>query len=82
MRYLALLLLAGCASQLTPEEAEWQEGIDRENWRNCTTVYRNHGKPTISKHPLPGGHNRWFNLKNDLVYNNCERLLGDYWIDY
>lgn len=77
-----LVGLGGCATY-TPEEREWRQGIDAENWTLCQLAYRQAGKPTWSKHDhrrhLP---HRSHEIAEDLMVNNCRMVLGEQWIDY
>ena len=40
MRYLWLLILTGCASQMTAADREWHRAVDLENWTLCEQVYK------------------------------------------
>ena len=88
MRILTLicLFLAGCASNLTADERDWREGIDRENWRLCDRAYRQARKATIHlnhshkyEDRRPVKHHF---IRDDLMRNQCRSILRDYWADY
>ena len=79
-----IALCAGCASTLTPEEREYQQAIDLENWVMCEKVYEQYGKWTIHRdhsHTRARPYPRGF-VKQDLADNNCRKVLGEYWAEY
>lgn len=80
MRYLILLLIVGCASQLTEDEIlerEYNQAINKENWYMCQKVYADNGSPTYSRHAHSKHrkHTDW-DVKDDLTWNNCKFVLG------
>lgn len=82
MKILPLFLIfLGCATTITPEEREWREAIDAENWKMCEYAYQKAGRPTIHYH-LHGHHVRSWMIRDDLGDNHCKSVLGKYWIEY
>ena len=76
----AILIMSSCASNLTPEEIEWREGIDKENWSLCermsastTHVGHEHRKHRRLSH---------MDIRDDLSRNSCRMLLGEEWAEY
>ena len=86
MKYLPLILLVGCASNLTEGEREWREGIDRENWALCERVYRDQRRPTLHvghTHKYEGRRPpKIWHVRDDLRTNYCRSVLGRYWVNY
>lgn len=84
MKYLLLLLLAGCASNLTEEDRAYRDVVDRGNWEACNKLYLLHGKPTFhTNHRHMGGrktHSR--DVRGDLTENHCRMIMGDSWMNY
>lgn len=83
MRFLLFfLLLAGCATltEKEKEERAYNEQIDRENWELCQEVYRRSGVATYSRHSHHNQH-RPHEIRDDLMVNECRRVLGPYWAD-
>ena len=77
-----LIAVAGCAT-VNEDEREWRQGIDAENWSLCELVYRQNGKATVhNNHDYSHKHISPIDLKMDLGFNNCKRILGDYWASY
>ena len=74
---ILILILAGC-STITPEQAEWNQGIDLENYNAC---YQGGG---IFVHENHSHRNRvhWSDIRQDLWNNQCKGKLGQHWIPY
>ena len=82
MKLIALLLLSGCASNLSVEDREWREGIDRENWQMCDSAY-NRARVVVYHMDHRHGRNAvWWQIKSDLVHNHCRKVLGKYYAEY
>jgi len=87
VKYLPLLfLLASCAplTELQKEEREYRSDIDRENWYMCNKAYSAHGAPTIHYDHRHGRRDnvRSWDIKSDLMVNQCRSILGEAWADY
>lgn len=97
---LVAIIITGCATvypecEKHPEESEeratcqagvreWREGIDRENWRLCQQVLRQHGVRIYSDHThgRKGFDHAPHEVKSDLSKNSCKMVLRDHWADY
>ena len=81
--------LGGCASDptLSKAEREYRDNIDLENYVLCYQVYNErqwtfiHNDHVHSKKGVYGMNKRWA-VKQDLLDNNCEWVLGSYWAHY
>ena len=81
MRYLVLLLLVGCATQLTFEEREYRYAETYEQWWVCKEMYLRGGGVWIThwhhskaiekglKRPIE------YNMVDDILRNNCSSIL-------
>ncbi len=81
--FLLVLALLGACSPLQPKEG-LREGelIARENWRMCALAYKKAGRYTVHNYHRSGTSvPKYYQIKEDLVINNCRRVLGPYWID-
>ena len=80
MRWVGIcLLLAACAdNSVSPDEREYQNHIDLENWYRCMktgrTIHNNHSHRR-GQTPRP------LIVNQDLVVNHCQKRLGPHWID-
>ena len=84
---MVTLLLSGCAGQALTEDdlfdREWREGIDANNWAMCKQAYRQVNTPTQSNHTHRRGRtHRPYEIKSDLVANQCMMTLRNYWEKY
>lgn len=88
------LTISGCAS--TPEELVTRQErfeVDFANWQMCELAYQQSRKPTFHDDHIHSSTralnmdkvtlaDRW-NVKSDLMTNNCRMILGkDYWLSY
>ena len=81
MRYLVLLLLAGCAQNLTVDEEykRWhQRQVDIENWNMCKQVIR---VEIHDNHRADHRRNKHADIRSDLWTNSCRWVLRDNWIE-
>lgn len=78
---IAALALNGCATTLSPEEAEWRHSIARENWAMCRMAYRKAHRPLFFDHHHSDDE-RINYIKGDLLRHSCSHVLGDYYINY
>ena len=76
MRYLVFIffIVLGCAA--APIDS-FQSDKDRYDWESCRLVYKQSGVHTYSTHVHQRGrkHRDW-EIRDDLVYNNCASILG------
>ena len=81
-----ILILSGCATTRTPEEVEWRNSIDRENWAMCAAAYRKAGGKSYlihNNHTHRSGHTTPIaDVRLDLTANNCRMVLGQAWAHY
>jgi hypothetical protein len=84
MKYLLLLLLAGCATDLTDEERAYRDVVDKGNWEACAALYERYEKPTFHMgHIHRRGHRvRRGDIRDDLTYNRCKMVMGESWMNY
>ena len=90
MRYIFLLFLTACATNLTEKELSMREdkrSVDAENWYTCEQVYKAHKIPTYHVGHSHGHLNKKRNhrpgdIRDDLRTNNCKRILRGHWVDY
>lgn len=86
---LALVVVGAvtsCATPLTEEERfvrEYNREVDRQNWKQCVWII-NHIHQAGTLHD---GHSHidgttWWEIKEDLSKNHCQRILGDNWINH
>ncbi len=66
---------------------EYNRGIDFENWRMCQKMYDQAGKSTLhmdhQHNRRHRGRYRHWEVKSDLMYNECRRYLKkEYWADH
>lgn len=66
---------------------EYNRGIDADNWRMCEKLYDQIGASTVHvdhQHDRRRrGRVRHWEIKSDLMYNECRRLLGrEYWAEH
>lgn len=75
-----ILMLVGCASNLTPDEIEYRDAERAEQWRLCEMVYKANGVPTVH---MGHSHDRRYErlhsqkeaIRSDLLHNDCRRIL-------
>lgn len=81
--FLGCLLFISCSSldDISEDEREWRKAIDVENWELCQLAYRQEGVAIRHNH-IHSRYIRWYEIRDDLVVNNCAVILGDYWIRY
>ena len=78
MRFLILLVLFGCTTLSESEMAErdYDRSVEAEKWEECKRVYRNHSRPTVSRHRHQRGtSHRPHEVKQDMWDNNCYVIL-------
>ncbi len=78
---IAAACIGGC-STMTPDEREALHARNVINWERCKVEYASVYKKTRTNH----GHRRGFphkayEIRDDLLVNNCRRVLGKYWVD-
>ncbi len=65
---------------------EYNRGIDYENWRLCQKLYDQAGQQTLHvdhQHARRDrGRSRHWEIKSDLMYNQCRMYLGEYWAEH
>lgn len=78
---LVILLNGGCAtSTRTPEEIEYQHGLDKENLALCLKVIKGANMYWVSDHThrIHQRHRPW-EVRTDLSMNRCSEILGPYY---
>jgi hypothetical protein len=93
----AFLLGGGCATssirdcQNSPgledckqsEDREYRRQVDAHNWDQCAALYKVHRTATFHRdHTHSSGRVREWDVKTDLMDNNCRQLLGDSYLNY
>ncbi len=89
MKYLIIsLIIIGCAPlpELEVERREYNQVIDRENWRVCNQILKYHGIVTIHRHAhnerRPERDRPWM-VRQDLSDHRCQMILGkERWADH
>lgn len=70
---VSMLILASCASTLTPEEIEYRNGIRAQIWEQCKKL-----GPTVSMHDHRRHKaHRPSEVHEDNVLNQCYRRVGE-----
>lgn len=77
---IVLLLLVGCAP-LT-EEAKYKATVDKANWLNCEAEYIRQRKIIYHRHHHDANRISRGDIKDDLLTNDCKRVLHEEWINY
>jgi len=82
---LAIAVLCGCsATPLNPLDRQLQHAIDAENWDLCQRSYnKTRDTRMASRHDHSrrhGGRHTTWEVRQDLIINNCRVVLGKYWI--
>ena len=80
-KVLLFFVLTGCASNLTPEEIEWNKQVDLDNWHMCQVAIAQAKDMTIHiNHSHRWDRNRPLDIRSDLAINQCWERIGDHWI--
>jgi hypothetical protein len=78
----AFLLGGGCATS-SMEDREYRRQVDAHNWDQCAALYKVHRTATFHRdHTHSSGRVREWDVKTDLMDNNCRQLLGDSYLNY